>query len=380
MQTITKHYEHLKNVKPFLKKYTNYDPNDGKTHILYVSPRLSSKEYYSAILPGLELNDTSSHSAIMTSIELYDPNRDYFETVKRIDIRLLKWADYIVLPTILSEMKYMISVLRLLYPHLQIVMNLDDNYHKIPSWHSDYNRFTSDAQEQLLENLSIVDLCICQNELLKQQYRSALDFFYKDSSCLVTSLPALVSRKSFENLSAITPEKDSKTRIGIFSPSEKFLNFLPNLLEKLRKKNLDISFIIFDYKGVKEKYTKIEFIEFYDDRNYANYFEYVYKLNLRVALFSVSEYSEYQSINNYLEMAALGVPSIVCKTHPASSIVEKQESGLIVSKQSDWELNIVKILEDFNLREKLISHSAKTVWKNHSFTRNRLKEITTVFL
>ena len=380
MQSIINYYKHLKNVKPFLAKYANYDPNDDKVHILYISPRLCSKEYYSAILPGLELNDTLTHSTIMTSIELYDPDTDYFETIKRIDIRLLKWANYIVFPTILSDMKYMISVLRLLYPHLQIVMNLDDNYHKIPNWHSDYRRIVSDTQDQLLLTLSTLDLCICHNELLKQQYRSALDFFYKDSSCLVASLPTLVSRKSFENLSATTAPIISRTRIGVFSASEKFLNFLPSLLEKLREKEPELSFIIFDYKGAKKRHIREKSIEFYEGSTYTTYFEDIYELNLKAALFSVSEYSEYQSIYSYLEMAVLGVPTVVCKTHPASSIIERQESGLLVLEQSDWALHIYRVLEKTNFRKRLISHSAKTVWKHHSFTRKTLKEITSVFI
>ncbi|WP_143337136.1 glycosyltransferase [Dokdonia pacifica] len=380
MQTITHFYEHLKNVKPFLEKYVNYDPYDGKVHVLYISPRLCSKEYYRAILPCLELNNTSTHSAIMTSIEIYDQNMDYFGTIKRIDVRLLKWANYIVFPTILSDMKYMTYVLRLLYPHLQIVMNLDDNYHKIPSWHNSYKDITSAVQDQLLLNLSTFDLCICQNERLKDQYRSALNFFHKDSSCLVVNFPTLISRKSFENLSAIMPQIDSIIRIGVFSPSEKFLNFLPSLLEKLRQKKLELCFVIFDYKGAKTKHKRDQSVEFFDDSNYMNYFEDLHKMQLKVALFSVSEYLEYQSIDNYLEMAVLGVPTIVCENHPASFIIKKRESGLLVSKENDWELNICKVLEESNFRKILISHSAKMVWKHHSFTQKTLKKITSVLV
>ena len=65
---------------------------------------------------------------------------------------------------------------------------------------------------------------------------------------------------------------------------------------------------------------------------------------------------------------------------PTSFIIKKRESGLLVSKENDWELNICKVLEESNFRKILISHSAKMVWKHHSFTQKTLKKITSVLV
>lgn len=380
MQTITHFYEHLKNVKSFNEKYPNYDPSDGKVHILYISPRLRAQEYYSAILPAVELNGTITHSAIITDIELYDQDKSYFDTIKEIDVRLLRWANYIVFPTILAEMKYIINILRFLYPKLHVVMHLDDNYHKLPRWHSHYKKIAKQAQMELVETIHLLDICICHNERLEKQYISALDYYYKNSNCLITTLPTLVSRKSFENLTPIKKDSDDKIRIGVFSASEKFLSYLPSLIEKLSKRNRNISFIIFDYKGKRKAYDKKLAIEFYNDVPYTSYLEKVHQLRLTIALFSVSEYGEFDSIHSYLEMAVLGVAVIACKSHPASSIISKQESGLIIQNEQDWEFHINTLLDKRKYRKRLSSHAAKMAWRNHSFTKMTLKKITAIFI
>ena len=249
MQTIIEFYKHLKTVTPFVKRYPNYNLHDGKVHILYVSPRLRSQEYYSSILPALELNKTITHSAILNSIELDQVSSDFFEYVNKLDVRLLKWAHYIVFPTILTDITYTLQIIRLLYPHLQIVMHLDGNYHKTPTWHSNYKKINKAIKDQLIANINLLDICICQNELLVEQYRSAVKFYFNDVKCHLKSMPTLISRISFENLKPIDKNESNSVTIGVFNPSKKFVALLPKLLKKLSQKGYEIScFIIYIFK------------------------------------------------------------------------------------------------------------------------------------
>ncbi|MFC4636086.1 glycosyltransferase [Dokdonia ponticola] len=379
MQTIIEYCKHLNEVTPFIKRYPNYNLHDKKVHVLYVSPRLRSKDYYSSILPALELNKTTTHSAILSSIELEQIDADFFDYVDALDPRLLSWANYIVLPTILTDITYTIKIIRLLYPHLQIVMHLDDNYHKIPSWHINYKKIDSSTKKQLISNLNKIDICICQNNSLAMQYRSALSFYFKDVKCHLTIMPTLISRVGFENLKSINQNKDDSINIGVFHPSNKFLEMLPTLLKKLGQKGDKITFIIIDFKGDQQPYNSNHHIIFFKKIRFLDYFETLLKLQLRIALFNVSEYSTYDPTHYYLEVSALGIPSIACKNHPVASIIKDQEAGLLVLEDSDWKLHITTLLENENYRKRLVSHTIKTVWKNYSYTRKNLKRISSIF-
>ncbi|MFC4633852.1 glycosyltransferase [Dokdonia ponticola] len=379
MQTIIEFYKHLKTVTPFVKRYPNYDPHDGKVHILYVSPRLHSQGYYSSILPALELNKTTTHRAILNSIELDHVSSDFFEYVNILDVRLLKWAHYIVFPTILTDITYTLQIIRLLYPHLQIVMNLDGNYHKTPSWHSNYKKINKAIKDQLITNVNLLDICICQNELLVEQYRSAIKFYFNDVKCHLTSMPTLISRISFENLKPINKDELNSVTIGVFNPSKTFMALLPTLLKKLSQKGYEISFIIFDYKGDQKPYSLESNMFFFKRGNFLDYFERLLKLQLRIALFNISEYSKYDPTHYYLEVSALGIPSIACKNHPVAAIIEKQEAGLLVLEDSDWESHIITLLENKSFRKRLVSHTIKMIWSDHSYTRKNLTKITSIF-
>ncbi len=380
MQTIIEYYKHLKTVTPFVKRYPNYDLHDKKVHVLYVNPKLRSEEYYSSILPALELNKTTTHTCILSSIELEPSSEDFFDYVDRLDVRLLKWANYIVFPTILTDITYLVKVLRLLHPHLQIVMHLDRNYHKTPPWHKQYEKVNSTVKNQLITNINMLDICICQNESLEKQYRSAVEFYFKDVKCHLTTMPTLISRISIENLEPTGKNESKISNIGVFNPSENFLKLIPILVKNLEKKGHNISYIIFDYKGDQSLYTNQSTIIFFKRESFLNYFQELLNLQLTIALFNVSEYSKYDPAHYYLEASAIGIPSIVCKEHPIASIVKDKEAGLLVLKDSDWETHITTLLEKEIFRKQLALHSMKIVWKDHSFTRKSLKKITSIFV
>jgi len=378
MQTIRQYYMRLRETSRFYEKYPNYHLNDGKVHILYVCPTLEHKSYYGIILPTLELNKTATHSAIISSIKLPKNNDGLDQCINNIDIRLLKWAHYIIFPTLLTTLKYAIAILHELYPRLKIGMYLDDNYHKIPCWHPQQKMIETTSLALLLENLSLLDLVLCQNKLLANQYNAALRFYYMPPPPPIQLIPTLTSKVSFENLDILPLTTQRPLTIGIIFPSKTFLKNLPTLLKKLRKFDLQPKIIIYDTIPYRLSNMTIEGIAYHRFEGLFDYFNELQQSQLTMALFPTSAYTEYQSISTYLDMACLGVPAILCETHPAAQFVKKEACGLIVKHHKDWHLAISK-LTSIALQKKLKKRAATMVWKHHSFTTETIQHLTSVF-
>ena len=75
MRNITELQERLNTKNSFEHRY-NIE-NDDKIHLLYVSPRLNATGYYRMITPALEINKTTTHKVIITSIENNDFSRRF---------------------------------------------------------------------------------------------------------------------------------------------------------------------------------------------------------------------------------------------------------------------------------------------------------------
>ena len=377
MQTIRQCYVRLREMSRFYEKYSNYDLNDGKVHILYVCPTLEHKSYYGIILPALELNKTPTHCAIMTSIGDKGDKKPT-HCIDDIDVRLLQWAHYIVFPTALTCLKYTILVLRKLYPYLKIGMYLDDNYHKIPVWHTQYQETNSKAQGLLLENLNLLDFSICQNEQLANQYNAALEFYYTQSPCHIYTIPALTSTISFENLDVLPYKADKPLTVGIFMPSKTFSDYLPTLMEQLQGHNIQANIIIYGDMCPKTSNIDMPCIRYHRSLGFFDYFKELQQSQLTMALFPTSEYTEYQSVGSYLDIACLGIPAILCARHPAVNLIQTEKNGLVVNTIHDWHLAIFRLI-DTTLQKKLKTQALRIVWKYHSFTTETIKHLTTVF-
>jgi len=377
MQTIRQSYARLREMR-FYDKYPNYERYDGKTHILYLCPTLEHTTYYGMILPALELNKTATHNAITTHLNLNEVQQTTDYCLDHIDVRLLEWAHYIIFPTMVSPFKTTAAILRRLYPHLKIGMYLDDNYHKIPVWHSKYQKITATHQQLLIENLSLLDIAICQNHQLAEYYQAALRFYYPEVSCQIHSTAALISTISFENLGVLPFATNRPLTIGIFSPSKTFLNYLPSLINIVAQSGIQPTFIIYGDINSELSLMHYNTISYPDSSTFFNYFRALQQSELTMALFPTSAYIEYQSIATYLDIACLGIPTILCAHHPAAALVKTEEHGLIVHGIQDWHLAISR-LTNKALQKKVKLQAVKKVWKQHRFTKKNIEHLAAVF-
>src|SRR5690606_15380363 len=135
MKNIMELYHQLNEQKSFEQRYPNYNPKDEKIHILFVAPFLNASGYYRMIAPALEINRTNTHVAILSSINKWDFNNRFDDYDTPVDVRLLKWAYYVVLPAMTTNANYIIESFSQQNNKLQFVMDLDSNLHALPKEH-----------------------------------------------------------------------------------------------------------------------------------------------------------------------------------------------------------------------------------------------------
>jgi hypothetical protein len=131
---------------------------DDKIHLLYVSPMLNATGYYRMITPAIEINKTDTHKAIITSIEVNDFSRKLSDFVNQLDERLIAWADYIIFPSLFSDVSYLMQAIKTLNPTVQLVMDVDRNYFAVPISIPLSRKLTQEKLKCFENNLGLMDL------------------------------------------------------------------------------------------------------------------------------------------------------------------------------------------------------------------------------
>jgi len=176
MKTVQQLYNRLKN-KSFEDRYPDYNLNDGKVHIYYISPYLNGTGLYRAILPTLELNKTQTHHAIINRIEDWDTQGQFTEKQITINDKLIGWAHYIVFPATFTDITPNFRHIRMINPNIKIVVDIDDNYHSIPDMHPHHHAFTKGMKSSLLQNIESSDIFTATNATIINSYMDMMNNF-----------------------------------------------------------------------------------------------------------------------------------------------------------------------------------------------------------
>ena len=158
MKTLKELYSRLNTAKDFKELYPHYEMEDNKVHVLFLSPCMNETGYYRMILPALELNRTDTHAAIIGHIHKWDFNKMFDDYDSPVDFRLVKWADYVVIPAMFTDISYIIKSMREINDDIEFVMDLDINYHELPEYHPDYKKLRPELKEMMISNLLKVDI------------------------------------------------------------------------------------------------------------------------------------------------------------------------------------------------------------------------------
>ncbi len=359
---------------------------DDKIHLLYVSPRLNATGYYRMIAPAVEINKTTTHRAIVTSIERYDFSSRLSDFVNQLDERLITWADYIILPALFSDVSYLVRAIKTLNPTIQLVMDVDKNYFAVPDTFPLSRKLTQEKLQSFQFNLGLMDLVTVANKPFQNFLQRLIDDRLENANTLVQHIPSLVSRFGYEEMLPIQKNKTGKLRIGIIKPTEEDLLPLKEVLFLLRKTFEDKIEIIYFGKphSSKEvaKLLKDLDCEIHNTVSFLNYFEKLNSLQLDVVLLPSIEslFNRHQNNQLYLELSVFGIPVIASMYHPAKLLIKEEETGFIASEVPEWIEAVQLLITDKELIQKMSSALIKEVWRNASYSAKNLKEFNSMFI
>lgn len=383
MRTIKELQARLNPKNSFDQRY-NIEADD-KIHLLYVSPKFNATGFYRMITPALEINKTDTHKAIITSIETNDFSRKLSDFLNQLDERLIAWADYIIFPSLFSDISYLLQAIKMLNPSVQLVMDLDRNYFAIPVSIPLSRKLTNDKLKRLENNLGLMDIVTVANEAFQKFLQRFIDDRLENAHTFVQYLPSLVSRYGYEEMPPLTRNTSEKLRVGLIKPNEEDLLSLKEVLFKMRKTfGEKIQFICL---GKPHSSLEGDLIlkeidcEIHDSVSFLDYFEKLNNLKLDMVLLPAKEglFTRHQNNQLFLELSVFGILVISSIHHPAKAFIKDGETGFIASEVPEWIENI-KLLIDDDYKTRLSSISIKEVWKANSFSLKNVNLFTSLFI
>lgn len=388
MRTIIELQKRLKTEKSFRTRYPNFQKDDGKVHLLYVSPCFDATGYYRMIAPALELNKTASHCAILTTIETFDFNKRFEDYDNLIDERLLYWADYIIFPVLFSDIDFFIKAIRVLRPDVQLVMDINHNYTAIAQSHLMSSKVGTREKEQLLTNMIAMDLVTTATKPLANFYNKLLRENFPDHNTHIATLSSLVSRLGYEEIPPLNKNDSGKIRIGLIGGKSKLQDFLllKEVVVKMKQVLKEgVQFVCYGWDGKdsngQQVFKELD-IEYHKTVSFKDHFKKLNELALDIVLLPTQKnrFSQCEPITDYLEVSVFGVPVIASKYHPVKQVLKEGETGLLAESTDDWLEALESLVKDKELREQMGKNALKNVWTEQSFTKFQLNVFEKLFI
>ena len=384
MRTIKELQARLNPKNSFDQRY-NIEADD-KIHLLFVSPKFNATGFYRMITPALEINKTDTHKAIITSIETNDFSRKLSDFVNQLDERLINWADYIIFPSLFSDVTYLMQAIKTLNPSVQLVMDLDKNYFAVPVSIPLSRKLTNEKLKRLENNLGLMDIVTVANVAFQKFLQRFIDDRLENAHTFVQYLPSLVSRYGYEEMPPLTRNTSEKLRVGLIKPNEEDLLSLKEVLFKMRKTfGEKIQFVCL---GKPHSSLEGDLIlkeidcEIHDSVSFLDYFEKLNSLQLDVVLLPTKEglFTRNQNNQLLLELSVFGIPVIASIYHPTSKLISDGEDGFVASEVPEW-LDIINLLiNDKTLINRIGKNAIKSVWIKDSWTQKKLSYSQETFI
>ena len=384
MRSINELQKRLQPSNNFQARY-NIEPDD-KVHLLYVSPTLNATGYYRMIAPALEINTSQTHKAIITSIENYDFSRKLSDYVNQLDERLITWADYIIFPSLFSEMSYLIQAIKALNPQVQLVMDIDRNYFALTNIIPLSRKLTQEKLKHLETNLGLMDLATVANQPFQKFLQKFIANRLPKSNTLASYLPSLVSRFGYEEMPPLKRNTSEKLRVGILKPTEEdFLSLKEVLLDINSSHKGSIQFVCFGKSHISKEVDKLlEEIdcELHNSVSFLDYFEKLNSLALDIVLLPAKEglYYRHQNIQTFLELSVFGIPVVSSIHHPVSTYIQDGENGFLADTPPERKQAVTAFVTNTELQKVMGKNVLKTVWKHHSFNARTIERLTDMFI
>lgn len=389
MKTLSELFQRLNTASGFQDKYPEYVLNDSKVHVLFLSACLNESGYYRMILPALELNRTVTHAAIVATIHKWDFNKQFDDYDTPIDFRLVKWADYVVLPPIFSDMEYIIKSIREINNDIDFVMDLDENYHELPEYHPDFKKIGPDRKEQLASNLAKIDVLSAPNNAIINYYNNLLknhddEFFLCFERCA-----NLLSHYTFEDVPKIFQNTGEVVRIGIIlDPSQgddlkTIEKPLRTLLEQHKQK---IEVILFGWtEKIASTHSFLEGLTITFEKP-VPFYDYHSRLNSLcfdigfLPFVNNSFNASGKAFTRYLDFSAAMIPMVAPNMSPLDKLIKEGDNGFVASNDEDWVTKANQLIENMTLRRDMGNAAMKIAWENFSYTPKTMQRLKTLFI
>lgn len=395
MRQIKKLFKKLENSttpENFLKKYPQYNIEDNKIHLLYIHPYLNGTGFYRFIAPALELNKSTTHSAIIDKILKWDYLKQHDGQDIQISMRLVEWADYVIFPYMFQDLENMsgqniLKDMKEVNPDIQFVMDIDDNVWEIPKTHYQYSKYTKQGKEILLKNLSKMNLITAPVNSLLDYIEEMINFKYMESEVEYVSLPNLLSDSIIDDIKKIENNEKGKIKIGIISNGSHYgdMNAFKKVLIEINNKYKNkVEIIIFGWNGKNGISNALQGVSFTFEKP-VNIFDYFRKLNnlkLDMALIPIADIpfnTAGKSPHKYLEYSAFAIPVIAKDLLPYNEVIIDSETGLLAKEKKNWIELIDMLINDEEKRIAIGETARADVWENYSFTKKNLELWTETF-
>lgn len=389
MKTLKALNFHLETAKKFQEKYHNFNMDDNKIHVLFLSPCLNETGYYRMILPALELNRTTTHSAIITAIHKWDFNKLFDDYDTPIDFRLVEWADYVVIPTMFTDAEYIIKSMREINDEIEFVMDIDSNYHELPDYHPDTKKLQPALKEMLINNLSKVDILTAPNNQILNFYHDLVQVRDEEFLLYFERFPNLLSNYTYEEIPQINRNKGTKVRIGIIldaSQGNDLRTIEKPLVALLDKHKEAIEIIIFGWsKKIAEQYGLLNDLRITYEKPvpFQEYHSRLNSLAFDIGLlpfvnnqFNVSG----KSLNRFLDFSACMIPVVAPVMIPYEKIIKDGENGFIAANDQEWISKTDQLILNAALRTDMGNYAHKIAWENFSYTPKVMQRIKSIFI
>lgn len=389
MKTLKELNNRLNSVKNFKEKYPQFDMNDNKIHVLFLSPCMNETGYYRMILPALELNRTDTHAAIIGHIHKWDFNKLFDDYDTPIDFRLVEWADYVVLPVMFTDASYIIKSMREINDDIEFVMDMEVNYHELPEYHPDFKKLQPEFKKMLVSNLSKVDILSAPNNQILNYYNDLVQKHDEEFLLYFERFPNLLSNFTFEEITQIQRNSTDKVRIGIVLDASQGndLKTIEKAITALLEKHKDkIEIIIFGWsKKIAEQYGLFNELRITYEKP-VPFHEYHQRLNglaFDIGLLPLADNTyntSGRSLNRYLDFSANMIPAIVPNSFPFTNIVKEAENGFIAASDEDWINKTDQLITNAQLRKDIGNNAFKTSWEGFSYTPKAIQRLKSIFI
>lgn len=372
----------------FEQKYSQFDLDDGKIHLLFVSPCLNGTGYYRAIAPALELNTTSSHRAIVSSINKWNFNKQFDDYDSPVDERLIKWAHYVVLPLMFTDSGYILKALHEINEDIQFVMDLDSNFHQLPEEHPDHSKVTKEMKAQLLRNISNMDILTGASEGLLDYYEMLLEKRFPDSTVFLEYLPNLISQLGYAEVKPPQRNEGDKVRIGLIgnAASAHDIFSIADSLKAIQGKHGDkVEFILFGWDGKTKERNLLDEVKMTIQKSvgFTEYFNKLHELSFDLALLPLADIpfnTHGKSPIKFLELSVFGIPVVASDIEPYSLEIEPLQTGLLAQDSEQWISAVDALISDEALRKHIGKSALRAVWRNNGFTTANLRAYQELYI